>query len=292
MSKKYPLLDDKEWLEKKYLGERLSALKIAEILGCGRTTVYRALKHFGIPIRTISEARLGHHPSEDHKRKISDANKGKKRTEETRRKISEANARREITEETRRKMSESLKGRKAWNKDKRPTEETRRKMRENHADVRGEKNPMFGTHPSEETKKKMRKPHKISEESKQKMREARKHRKPLKHHTKPERIFEEICKRYNLPFKYTGDSSFWIGKNPAINPDFIHLTKKIAVEIFSYWHDTLKRHCKVPYSQTYEGRKKILKKYGWKMIVFWQDDLEQEDAEKHILRALKEEKVI
>lgn len=113
------------------------------------------------------------------------------------------------------------------------------------------------------------------------------------HHTKPELIFEVICKKHNLPFKYTGDSAFWIGKNPSVNPDFAECNgKKIAVEIFSYWHDPLRRHCKVPYSQTYKGRKKILKKYGWKLVVFWQEDLEREDAEQFILNKLKQEKAI
>ena len=116
MSKKYPLLDDKEWLEKKYLEERLSPRKIAKIVGCSRQPVGDALRRLDIPLRSRSEAQ---------------------------------------------KQLQA-----------------------------GEKHPMFGKHHSEET------------------------------------------------------------------------------------------------------RKKILKKYGWKMIVFWQDDLEQEDAEKHILRVLKEEKAI
>ena len=107
------------------------------------------------------------------------------------------------------------------------------------------------------------------------------------HHTKPEMIFEAICKKYNLPFKYTGDGSLWIGKNPAINPDFVECNgKKIAIEIFSYWHDPLRRNGKVRYSHTYAGRKKILKKYGWKLIVFWQEDLEREDAERFGLNEL------
>ena len=107
-------------------------------------------------------------------------------------------------------------------------------------------------------------------------------------YTKPELIFEQICKKNDLPFKYTGDGSFWIGKNPSINPDFIECnSKKIAVEIFSYWHDQLKRHCKVPYSQTYEGKKSILKKYGWQLVVFWQEDLERKDTKQFVLLTLK-----
>ena len=122
---------------------------------------------------------------------------------------------------------------------------------------------------------------------------ARKKQKISKHHTKPELIFDEISKKNNLPYKYTGDGSFWIGKNPAINPDFVECNgKKIAIEIFSYWHDPLKRLGKVRYSATYEGRKKILKEYGWKLVVFWQEDLEREDAEAFVLSELKKAKAI
>ena len=117
----------------------------------------------------------------------------------------------------------------------------------------------------------------------------RKAQKMPTHHTKPERIFKVICKKYNLPFKYTGDGSFWIGKNPAINPDFVETNgKKIAIEIFSYWHNPLLRR-NVRYGQTYEGRKKILKEYGWKLTVFWQEDLERVDAEQFVLMTLKEQ---
>ena len=117
---------------------------------------------------------------------------------------------------------------------------------------------------------------------------SRKARKIRKHHTKPELIFERICKNNNLPFKYTGDGSFWVGKNPSVNPDFVECNgKKIAIEIFSYWHDPLRRHCKVPYNQTYEGRKRILKKYGWKLVVFWHEDLVREDAEQFVLTKLQ-----
>lgn len=190
---------------------------------------------------------------------------------------------------------------------------------------KGENNPNFGKHCSEETKKKIGaankgrkqseetrriksevaigKPH-VSEEgkkriseakrgkhhtedSKQKMREARKHRVFPKHHTKPELIFEDICKRNNLPFKYTGDSSFWIGEGKdVINPDFVHLTKKVVVEVFSWFHDELRNRHVQPKSR-YGNRKKILKKYGWRLVVFWQDDLDREDAEARVLSVLK-----
>jgi very-short-patch-repair endonuclease len=169
--------------------------------------------------------------------------------------------------------------------------------------TKGDKNSFFGRHHSEEARRKNREAKcgknnpnygkHLSEETRRKMSEARKYQTFPTHHTKPEMIWQEIVmEKHNLPFKYTGDGSFWVGGSPAINPDFIHLTKKIAVEIFSYWHDPLRRNGKVRYAGTYEGRKKILKKYGWKMIVFWQDDLEREDAEVFVLSELRKEGVI
>lgn len=109
------------------------------------------------------------------------------------------------------------------------------------------------------------------------------------HHTKPELIFEQICKNNNLPFKYTGDGSFWIGKNPSINPDFVDCNgKKIAIEIFGdYWHSPLLRK-NIPYNQTYRGRNEILREYGWELVIFWESDLKRIDAEQFILNKLGE----
>lgn len=188
----------------------------------------------------------------------------------TREKMSEAN--KNPSKETRKKIGEAARGRAPWNKGKHHSDETKRKISEA---LKGGKAPWLGKHLSVETRKKLS--------------EARKNQKSFpRHHTKPELIFEEICKKYDLPYKYTGDGAFWIGKNPSVNPDFVDCNgKKIAVEIFSYWHDPIRRFGKVRYSHTYEGRKAILKKYGWKLIVFWQEDLEREDAEQFVLSVLE-----
>lgn len=161
------------------------------------------------------------------------------------------------TEETKRKMSEANKG-------KTLSEEHKRKISE---DLKG--------HPSWSKGK----PH--SDETKRKIREARKHRVFPTHHTKPELKFEEICKKYNLPYKYVGDSKFWIEN---INPDFVESNgKKIAVEIFgNYWHSPL-LNLNLRESGTLPYRKKILKKYGWKLIVFWEDELKNKNAEKIVM---------
>ena len=47
----------------------------------------------------------------------------------------------------------------------------------------------------------------------------------------------ELINKYNLPFTYTGDGSFIIGR---VNPDFIEINgHKLALEVFgNYWHTT------------------------------------------------------
>ena len=90
--------------------------------------------------------------------------------------------------------------------------------------------------------------------------------------TNPEKKLIRIIEKYNLPFKYTGDGKFWIGR---MNPDFISTNKeKICIEVFGrYWHT----------EDDIEKRSKYFAKYGWKMIVFWEDELEEEN----VLRMIK-----
>lgn len=47
---------DKEWMEQKYLNEKLSASDIASIVGCDKSSIHWALRSLGVPIRSIAEA--------------------------------------------------------------------------------------------------------------------------------------------------------------------------------------------------------------------------------------------
>jgi very-short-patch-repair endonuclease len=259
------ILEEETFREFGYISSELKPQSCKKILAscddCGKVRILRKDGYHAICKSCSQKGEKNHmfgtHLSEEMKKKLREARNrstvfGNPRSEETKQKISEAHKGKKLSDEHKRKIGEA---------------------------ERGERNHNYGKHPSEETREKMR--------------EARKHQKFPKQHTKPERIWQEIViDKHSLPFKYTGDGSFWIGKKPAINPDFIHLTKKIAVEIFSWHHNELQRHCKVRYSQTYEGRKKILKKRGYKMIVFWQEDLMREDAEAFVLSELRKEGVI
>lgn len=55
MMKKYPVLDNKEWLTQKYVEEKLSAIGIAKMVGCCGATIYKNLRKHNIHIRTFSE---------------------------------------------------------------------------------------------------------------------------------------------------------------------------------------------------------------------------------------------
>ena len=231
------------------------------------------------------------HHSEETKKKISKTHKGEKnpnygkhRSEETRKKISEAHKEKHSSEETKQKISNALMGEKNHNYGKHHSKETRKKISEI---LKKRGGSFYGKHHSAKTLKKMsdiKKGEKASQITKAKLREARKHRKFPKYHTKPELIFEGICKKLDLPYKYTGDGAFWIHN---INPDFVECNgKKVAVEIFGdYWHSPLLNY-KLKERSTLTYRKRILKKYGWKLIVFWESDLKRSDAESFILSEL------
>ena len=275
----------------------------------------------------ISKARKGMVFTEEHKRRISEAGKGRKHTKEQTQKISSANRGKRRSKATRKILSEQKMGVKNPMYGKHHTAETRKKIRKNHAHLSGKDHPHYGISPSEETRHKLSLANKgkiiseehrkilseskkgkgnpmfgkcgeehpnygkhPSEETRKKMREARKHRKFPNHHTKPERIFEEICGKYDLHFKYTGDGSLWIGKDRALNPDFIQADgQKIVVEVMGEWWHSPILNPKVPVYATLDYRKKHYKKYGWVPIFVWETDLLREDAEQFVLSTLKRE---
>lgn len=56
----YAVLYDKEWLEEKYVNDRLSCSKIGGIVGCTPSAVQYVLKRFSIPLRVPIEAHHKH----------------------------------------------------------------------------------------------------------------------------------------------------------------------------------------------------------------------------------------
>ncbi len=119
------LYQDKEWLEKKYLEEKLSIEKVGKICGIVPSVIHYWLKKLNVPIRSYCEANNLSHQSEEWKRKQRESHKGEKcwfygkhHTEETKLKISKANKGKIFSEKHRRNLSESQKGHIPWNKGK------------------------------------------------------------------------------------------------------------------------------------------------------------------------------
>ena len=136
-----------------------------------------------------------------------------------------------------------------------------------------------------------------SEDGRKHMKEMRKNQFFPTHHTKPELFFEEVCIKNSIPYRYTGDGSFWIpekGDDKRCNPDFIIFTKKrkFAIEINGdYWHSPLLNPKKVN-DKAFEERKKHFRKYKWFMIVFWESDIMHAKGEQYILSVLRKNKII
>ena len=103
--------------------------------------------------------------------------------------------------------------------------------------------------------------------------------------TEPEAIFANICKKHNLPFKYIGNER----KKGELNPDFIHTSKRMVVEIMGdYWHSPLlnfklklKEHTNLNYREGYYKNHKIAP------IFIWEADLKRKDAEQFVLTLLE-----
>lgn len=292
-----PQLEIRDWLPllvDLYYGKELSTRQIAFSLGISKTSVRRLLKKSGYLLRSPSEAmnlawKEGRATPPRYER-----------TPEIRQKIS--NGLKEYysqhqnpwqgkthTEEAKGKMSLARLG-------KHPSPETREKMRKiNKARFSNSKSPMYGRHHTEESKRRMSEAHQgktFSSQHKQKIGKAMKSnwQKPeyrakvvpaclkSRRPTDLETKLIALIAHHNLPYKYTGDGSFTIGR---LNPDFVNDNgDKIAIEVFGgHWHQ--KRGSTL---RSEEGRRAILKEYGWKLIVIWGDEIKSMPEEAIVKR--------
>lgn len=243
----------KREIENLYWGERLSIEKVAQKLGIATRTLVYWMNKYSILTRSLSEAQMGKTPW----------NKGIPRSDEVKRRLSEFRRGKKLPPETRKKIALALRGGKQSNETKIKISESRK----SRAIVPWNKG----------------RPCPYIKEVFLKNREKRL-RALCKKPTKPEKLFANLVRKLGLSFRYTGNGTFWIGD---INPDFVECNgKKIAVEVFGdYWHSPL-LNPNIRYSSTYGGRKKILSKYGWKLIVFWGSELKSSRAEGIVLKRL------
>ena len=115
---------NKEWLENKYLEEKLSINKIKEICGVSTSSIiYYWLKKLNIPTRSYSEANSLSHQTEEWKQKQRESHQGlncyfygKHHPEGIKQRISLANKGKIFSDKHRINISEALKGHIPWNK--------------------------------------------------------------------------------------------------------------------------------------------------------------------------------
>lgn len=195
--------------------------------------------------------------TEEAKKNMNLAHKGKRlgmhHSEESKAKMRLASSGKYPSKETRYKMSLAQMGNKKLLGFKH-SEEFKRKMSER---LKGNKINL-GRHPTQEAMQKMLK---------------RLKDRP----TLLEKEFQSMINKYKLSYKYVGDGSFLIGYK---NPDFVNINgEKICIEVANHYHH------KDPYK---ENRIKHFAQWGWKCIVFFEDELD----EKNVLKQLESIEVV
>ncbi len=79
-----------------------------------------------------------------------------------------------------------------------------------------------------------------------------------------------FLQKNKLPFKFTGDFSFWVrpkGSKKSKNPDFVHLEtwqKQAILAHGTYWHRDLK---------AVKQEIKFYRDSGWSVFIIWEDEL-------------------
>lgn len=327
MSKKYPLLDDKDWIYQKYWVEKISSQQIAENIGCSRGAIRKAFKRHNIKMRSVLESlrekrHYGFLYDEQwlYQKYWIEELSGHQIAEIvgcTENMVHIALRRYNIPHRNR---SEAKKGRhlkhpelsnrqwlyqKYWIEDlslpkiadiigcsiENVCKSFKRldiKRRTVSEAISGKRNPNFGREFSKRHRDN------ISKTRKELYKNPRFAKMMFyaiaKRPTNPEKAYQEIVDNNSLPFKYTGDGKVVI---EGRCPDFTHLTKKIVVEIFGYaYHAPLFAFFNVKYQRTYEGTIKHYKKHGYKCVIFWDRDLLREDAEQFVLAVLHKEGII
>lgn len=240
----------KEELHRLYWVEGMTQTQIAGAIGTHQAVVWRWLKRHRIPTRGVYAPNKG--LLSPRRGKSLEDEYGLKRAKEIRKHLSRAHKGVSLKHE-----GQFAKGSSPWNKG------TKGVMKTNGGSFRK------GLIPWNKGRTNV-----YSEETLDRIRAARRGQQIPTSLTKPERAVRKLVREYHLAYKYTGDGSFWIG---AINPDFVNVNgEKIALEVFGdYWHSTGAKRAKpdIPYRQTLKGRRAILKRYGWQLIVLWESEI-------------------
>jgi len=223
-------------LEKLYLEEKKTIYEIAEIFGVGKSTVYRRLKEYNIPIRPLGES-------------FSHTLKGRRKSREHVEKIA-----------------------KKLRKFNPPPEEIA-DLYINEGLSQSEIAEIYGV--SQATVSRYMKKHGIPvrnfvQASLKGRLKVLSGKKP----SSLERTLINIVKKYNIPLTYSGDGKFMIGGKAPDFVNFRKML--VVEVFGSAFHDPQKSFKKVPYHQTEEGTKEHYRKFGFDCLVLWDYELKDE----------------
>jgi hypothetical protein len=130
---KYENILTYEYLYTEYIINKKSVNKISEETKVDNSVIYRRIKKYNIPMRTSQEANTGEFFSDKRRKQLSEARKGKCLGSDN------FNYGHKWTKEQ--KERQGIITQKAMD-----NEEIKKRMSENHADVNGDNNPMYGIH--------------------------------------------------------------------------------------------------------------------------------------------------
>lgn len=97
----------------------------------------------------------------------------------------------------------------------------------------------------------------------------------FKRPTSLEQEMDKIIQKNNLLYRYVGNGSFMIGYK---NPDFIHLNKKICIEVHNFYH----------HKNNYrKKRANYFKKFGWETVFVNEDEIKDKQFITNLCQLLQ-----
>jgi len=100
------------------------------------------------------------------------------------------------------------------------------------------------------------------------------------HPNRPEIIVTKLLDRlYPSEYKFTGNGSLIID---GLNPDFANVNgQKKLIEVFGrVFHDPTTTFKKIPFRATEKGRRRAFRKFGYRILVIWEEEISLKDKTK------------
>lgn len=277
-------------LKRLYVEQKKSGIQISKELGLKESTVYKLLRWFDIPRRSLLEACRGKQQPESFRKKMRRVMRGRKISWAD--KISKAMKGKKKSKAHRKHIAEGHKGLVPWNRGLKGVQRSTRKGKTWE--------DFYGEERAKEIKQKLRASLSKSKEKRRKISQKLWKNPKFTKKTltslfqKPNRSEKKlirIIQKHNLPFKYAGRGEVLV---EGRIPDFIATDgSKKVIELFGRpWHDPSNEYhsSKIGYHRTEKGRIEFFANYGYTCLVIWTDELRDETAVVDKIKAFMSEK--